>query len=432
VGWAFGLRRITVLGLGQTGRALVSALAPAEVSLFLSEKRRLSPEERRFLHGHGVRWEEGGHSEQALDADLLVPSPGVSSHAPVLQEARAQGLLIWSEIELAFRLARPKVLIAVTGTNGKSTTTELVGAILAAGGLAPVVAGNIGRPAISTVDEVAGRPWVLEVSSYQLEWTFAFRPTVAVWLNFAPDHLDHHRTLGAYFAAKARILARQTADDTAVLPPELLARVAVRGRGVDYTQAVLPAGWGEGLPAHLGDDLRAAWAAACAAFPELSARPPSYREIQPALRQPHRLEPVGEYRGIPFVDDSKGTNAHATAAALRAVAGPVVLILGGRHKGGGYEALAPLLRDKARHCVLIGESQRYFAALLDGWGVPYELARDPLDALRRAYQVAKPGDTVLLSPACASFDQFRDYAHRGEAFRRAFAQLSAGDVPSVP
>lgn len=424
--WPFPFRRVGVLGLARTGRAVVDALAPLGVEGFVSERGSLTPEDRTFLARHGVEWEEGGHTARALAVDLLVPSPGVPPHADVLRAARERGIPVWSEIELAFRLARPASLIAVTGTNGKTTTAELVGAILQAAGRDPVVAGNIGRPAIATVDAVQGRPWVLEVSSYQLEGTDAFRPTVAVWLNFAPDHLDHHGSLGAYFAAKARILARQEATDHAILPREILADVAPRARAVDYGRVELPPGWGEGLERHLRADLTAAWAAACAADPDLASPPPPYREIAPALRQPHRMERVGEIRGIHFVDDSKGTNAHATAAALAAIQGPVVLILGGRHKGGGYGALLPHLREKVRACVLIGESQCYFAALLAPVGVPYELAGDPRDALTRAYRLARPGDTVLLSPACASFDQFRDYAHRGEAFQRAFASFAAG------
>lgn len=416
--------RVTVIGLGRTGRALVQTLPAKGATLFLSEARALTPEERAFLAHHGVPWEEGGHTERILDADLIVPSPGVPAHTPLLREALRRGIPIRSEIEVAFRLARPDVLIAVTGTNGKTTTVELLGAILRAAGRDPVVAGNIGCPAISTVDDVSGRPWVLEVSSYQLEWTEEFRPDVAVWLNFAPDHLDHHGTLAAYFAAKARIFACQREEDTAVLADEILASVSPRARCVRYERVDLPAGWGEGVAGHLRRDLAAAWAASCAAYPELCSRPPAYGEIAVALHQPHRLQRVGDIGGIPFVDDSKGTNAHATAAALGAIPGSVVLILGGRHKGGGYEALVPLLANKARACVLIGESQAYFAALLAPAGIPYELAGDPSDALRRAYRLAQPGDTVLLSPACASFDQFTDYAQRGEAFQRAFLALA--------
>jgi UDP-N-acetylmuramoylalanine--D-glutamate ligase len=421
-------RKIAVLGLGKTGRALVEALAPRGFSLFLSEARRLTPEEKAFLRAHGVAWEDGGHSERVLEAELIVPSPGVPAHLRLLRQAPR----VWSEIELAFRLAQPRTLIAVTGTNGKSTTCELIGAILRAVGLEPVVAGNIGRPAISTLAEASGKPWVLEVSSYQLEWTVRFRPQVAVWLNFSFDHLDHHQTLAHYFAAKARIFRNQREGDWAVLPPELLSRLSPRAQVRVYTEADLPSGWGEGLPQHLRADLSAAWAACSLAFPDLTSSPPPWREIEPSLRQPHRLEVVGTMGGITFIDDSKATNAHATRAALLALSQPVVLILGGRHKGGGYQLLRPLLREKVRHCILIGESQDYFAALLSQWGVGYERATTPLEALRRAYARARPGDVVLLSPACASFDQFENYAHRGRAFREAFGQLSRKIPPPVP
>ena len=419
--------RITVLGLGRTGRALVEALA-GKASLFLSESRSLSPEERAFLEERGVRFEEGGHSGRALEADLLVPSPGVPPTNPVLVEALRRGIPIWSEIELAWRLGSPGFTVAVTGTNGKSTTTELVGAILRAWGLEPVVAGNIGRPAIGTLPEATGRPWVLEVSSFQLLWTERFAPEIAVWLNFAPDHLDYHPSLGHYFAAKARILRRQGEEDVAVLGRDLLAALSPRARVRLIEDTELPDGWGEGLPEHLAFDLRAAWAA-CSAW--IDREPPRWDTLLPVLGQPHRLERVGEIRGIPFVNDSKGTNAHATCAALRAVPGPVVLILGGRHKRGGYEALEPLLRQKVRACVLIGESQEFFRELLQGWNVPHVFAGDPYDALTKAYALARPGDTVLLSPACASFDQFRDYAHRGEAFKQAFFRL-ASEGSTVP
>ncbi len=417
-------RRVSVLGLGRTGRALVEALVPRGVKVFLSESRALTPEERAFLAAHKVAYEEQGHTKRILEADLIVPSPGVPSHAPMLQQAVASGVPVWSEIELAFQLARPQVVFAVTGTNGKSTTTELVGAILRARGARPVVAGNIGVPAIATVDEVQNRPWVLEVSSYQLEWTQTFRPHVAIWLNFAPDHLDHHGTLGAYFAAKARLLARQEAEDFAVLSGPLLAQVAPKAQGINFEETRLPKGWGQGIPHHLVEDLRAAWAGAVAAFPELVRIPPPYDKVRPSLDQPHRMEYVGSWRGIPFIDDSKGTNAHATLAALRAVPGPVVLILGGRHKGAGYEELVQAMPGKVRLCVLIGESRPFFARLLDAQGIPHRSARSPMEALQLAYTHAKRGDTVLLSPACASFDQFRDYAHRGQAFRRAFARLA--------
>lgn len=419
--------KISVLGFGRTGRALVEALA-GKTEVFLSESRSLSPAERDFLQGKGVSFEEGGHTEAVLRADLLVPSPGVPPHLPILREALRRGIPIWSEIELAFRLARPSRIFAVTGTNGKSTTTELIGAILRIWGLEPVVAGNIGRPAIGTVGEVEGRPWVLEVSSFQLLWTEEFRPNVAVWLNFAPDHLDYHGSLAAYFAAKARILRRQTEEDLAVIGQEVLTLLSPRAQVKLIEEVALPKGWETDLPQHLRLDLQAAWGAASLAFP--GRDPPPLELLWPVLHGPHRLEKVGEIRGIPFVNDSKGTNAHATCAALEAIPNSAVLILGGRHKRGGYEALAPLLRKKVRACVLIGESQEFFAQMLSRWDIPFVYGTDPLDALRKAYALAKPGDTVLLSPACASFDQFRDYAHRGEVFKEAFFRLQR-EAPSV-
>ncbi len=421
-------QRISILGFGRTGRALVEALA-SKAELFLSESRALSSEERDFLRKLGVPFEEGGHSFQVLNADLIVPSPGVLPNTPVLQEALRRGIPIWSEIELAYRLARPSLIFAVTGTNGKSTTTELIGAILRAWGFKPVVAGNIGRPAIGTIGEVEGRPWVLEVSSFQLLWTEEFRPGVAVWLNFAPDHLDYHGSLAAYFAAKARILRRQTAEDLAVIGREILSVLSPRARALAIEEVVLPKGWEGDFPRHLRFNLQAAWASASQAFP--GHAPPPFELLWPVLHGPHRLEKVGEIQGIPFVNDSKGTNAHATCAALAAIPGQVVLILGGRHKGGGYEALAPLLREKVRACVLIGESQGFFSRLLSAWGIPFVCGADPLDTLRKAYSLARPGDTVLLSPACASFDQFKDYAHRGEAFKEAFRKLRE-EAPAVP
>jgi UDP-N-acetylmuramoylalanine--D-glutamate ligase len=309
-----------------------------------------------------VGFEEGGHTEKVLSADLLVPSPGVPPHTAVLQKAAKKGIPIWSEIELAFRVAQPSLIVAITGTNGKSTTTELVGAILRAWGAEPVVAGNIGRPAIGTVDEVRGRPWVLEVSSFQLLWTEEFHPEIGVWLNFAADHLDYHGTLAAYFAAKARLFSRLEPSDAAVISREILSQISPAGKTVMIEDVELPSGWGEDVPDHLRFNLKAAWAAAL--LSRLGKEPPPYEILRPVLHQPHRLEYVGEIRGIPFLNDSKGTNAHATCAALRAVPGPVVLILGGRHKRGGYEALEGPLREKVRACVLIGESQEFFAALL--------------------------------------------------------------------
>ncbi len=268
-----------------------------------------------------------------------------------------------------------------------------------------------------------GHPWVLEVSSYQLELVDAFRPDVAVWLNFAPDHLARHGTLARYFAAKARLLARQQVNDVAVLPTSLGARLTPRARWVDPEQQALPPGWGEALPPHQRTNALAAWTAVVAAYPEFRCCPPAPEFILDALHQPHRLQVVGTWDGIPFVDDSKATNADATLSALRSISAPIVLILGGRHKGLGYEVLRAALQERVRRCVLIGEATPMFEALLTSWAVPYVVADDPPEALVAAYRAACPGDVVLLSPGCSSFDRFKSYAHRGRVFQRAFAAL---------
>ncbi len=422
--WPFVARRIAVLGLGGTGRAVIEALSSLGLDLFLSEKRKLRREEEEFLAERGVPWEEGGHSEAVLERELIIPSPGVPSQEPVLREAVRRGIPVLSEVEVAWRMASPASLFAVTGTNGKSTTTSLIGRILEATGLSPVVAGNIGTPAISTVAETEGRPWVLEVSSYQLEWTEGFRPDVAVFLNFAPDHVDHHGSMGAYFAAKARIFRKLGEADIAVVSRGVLSMLSPKARTVIYERTALPEDWGRDLPRHLLLDLKAAFAACVTFFPEIGSSPLPFEAIEPALRQPHRMEFVGEIRGIPFVNDSKATNAHATAAALEAVPERCVLLLGGRHKGCGYDALEAPIKRKARFAVLFGEAAGFFAELLSEWGVPFAEASSPEEALELAYRNARPGDWVLLSPACASFDQFRNYAHRGDVFKEAFGQLS--------
>ncbi len=416
-------RRVTVVGFGRTGRAAAVRLARCGVEVFVSEVRVLTSRQRQLLARLGIRWEEAGHSEDALDADLVVVSPGVPASSELVTGAATRGIPVWSELELSYRVCRPDRLIAITGTNGKSTTTALVGTILQHGGMRPVVAGNIGRPAIRTVDQAEGRPWVLEVSSYQLEHVGQFRPHVAVWLNISPDHLSWHGSMAGYFAAKARLLGKQGPQDAAVLPLELWTRLAPRARVVDLEEQGLPPGWGAGLAEHQLLNLKGAWAASLAAYPQLGEDPPPWDSVSRALRQPHRLQTVGSWRGIAFVDDSKATNACATLSALRSVPGPVVLILGGRAKEAGYELLRPALRDRARMCILLGEATTKFATLLSSWGVPHVEAASPDEALALAYRAAQPGDVVLLSPGCASFDMFRHYADRGRAFRRAFRRL---------
>lgn len=426
MGWALPYRRVAVLGLGRTGRAVTAALSSLGVPVFVSERGTLSRRQLRLLRNWGVEWEEGGHTEGLLRSDLIVVSPGVPLSIPVLLQAVAKGIPVWSELELSWRLAAPTKVVAVTGTNGKSTTTALVGKLLAAVGARPVIAGNIGRPAVRTLARVTGRPWVLETSSYQLEGCSTFRPDVAVWLNFAPDHLEHHGSEAAYFAAKARVLRRQGTADLAVLPAELIASVGAHARVVDLGSVQLPTAWASVEPGHQRTNLQAAWVAALEVCPRLAQQPPGMAQVGRALQQPHRLETVGEHAGVQFVDDSKATNPHATTAALAGMGRPVVLILGGRRKARGYEVLRASVKEKVRACVLVGEARPFFSELLSSWGVPHTAADGPVDALHAAFALARRGDVVLLSPACASFDMFRSYAHRGRAFSQAFRRHFGG------
>jgi UDP-N-acetylmuramoylalanine--D-glutamate ligase len=376
------------------------------------------------------------------DADLVVPSPGVPPRHPVFSIARDRGVSVVGEVELASRWAdRP--IVAITGTNGKTTVTGMVTDMLVASGVAAVAAGNIGVP----LAEAAAGPaemLVVEVSSFQLELTEEFHPSVAVWLNLAPDHLDWHPDLESYGRAKARIWARQHADDTAVVNADDAAvqewastapsRVVSFGletadfrvdggvlRTPGGTEIIDVASLQRSLPHDLENAL-AASAAALAAGAELDG-------VRSALRDwkgfPHRVALVGDAGGVQWYDDSKATNPHAALAALRGF-GSVVLVAGGRNKDLDLSVLAQAA-DRVRAVVAIGESapdvEKAFAGLR-----PVTVAMSMDDAVRAAAAYAEPGDAVLLSPGCASFDWYRSYGERGDDFARAVGQLLGEDT----
>lgn len=358
----------------------------------------------------------------ALDgAGLLVKSPGVPGEHALVAEARRRGLPVWSEVELGFRLLAPRPFVAVTGTNGKTTTTELLGAIFRAAGLAVEVAGNVGR-ALTSVDpeEAALTAWVVcETSSFQLEDVEAFRPRIAVLLNLEPDHLDRHGSLEAYRAAKLRVFAAQGPEDVAVVPRGFGA-VPGAGRRIEFAaDDPLPA---EPLipGAHNRENAAAATAAARAADVQDAAIAAALRSFPGVV---HRLEPVRELAGVRYVNDSKATNTAAARRALAAFSAPVLAILGGSLKGESFDELAADIRGRARAVYLIGEATEELAGALDRAKVPYERAGTLAVAVARAHAAARPGDVVLLSPACASFDQFDNFEQRGEEFRRLVSNL---------
>jgi UDP-N-acetylmuramoylalanine--D-glutamate ligase len=320
---------------------------------------------------------------------------------------------VWSEVELGYRFLPGNPVLGVTGTNGKTTTTELLGAIFRVAGRPVEVAGNVGRPLTTVVDPDPDAWVVAELSSFQLEDVDSFRAAVGVLLNVTPDHLDRHGSMESYTAAKLRLFENQTEDDTAVVPAGF-GPVPGAGRRVEFSaEDVLPAD--PRLPGvHNRENAAAATAAARAAgIPD--------EAIAEALRTfagvPHRLEPVREVDGVRYVNDSKATNPEAAERALTAYE-RIRIVLGGSRKGASFDALARAARERGvLRAYLIGESAPEIAAALEREGVPYVVSGDLETAVHAAAADAEPGEVVLLSPACASFDQFRDYEDRGERFR---------------
>jgi UDP-N-acetylmuramoylalanine--D-glutamate ligase len=363
-----------------------------------------------------------GAEDPALveDVDLLVKSPGVPREAPLVAAARRRGLTVWSEVELGSRLL-PNPVLGVTGTNGKTTTSELLGAIFRAAGRPVAVAGNVGRPLTGLDGALADEAWVVcELSSFQLEDVVSFRPRVAVLLNLTPDHLDRHGDLDSYRAAKLRIFENQRADDVAVLPRGFQA-VPGDARRVEFAaDDPLPAE--PRIPgAHNRENAAAATAAARAAgIPDLA--------IAEGLRTfagvPHRLELVREVDGVRWINDSKATNPEAAERALGAYPPGLRVILGGSRKRTPFGGLARgAAQAGVARAYLIGESADEIAEALAAEGVRFRHSRDLESAVRDAREDAEPGDVVILSPACASYDQFRDFEERGERFRELVEAL---------
>jgi UDP-N-acetylmuramoylalanine--D-glutamate ligase len=411
-----------VLGLARSGEAAALVLARRGVRV-LGVDRRADVEIGR-LREAGVEVLLGADTDVALveRVQLLVKSPGVPSEAPLVARARGRGLPVWSEIELGARLvAQPAV--GVTGTNGKTTTTELLGAIFRAAGRPVAVCGNVGRPLCALDGELAGdEDVVCELSSFQLEDVETLRCRVAVLLNVTPDHLDRHGSLEAYRDAKLRIFERQEAGDTAVVPRGFGAVPGAGGRIEFSGEDELPA---EPLipGAHNRQNAAAATAAARAAGISDAA-------IAEALRTfsgvEHRLEPVRELAGVRFVNDSKATNPESAERALEAYPpGLLRVILGGSRKQASFDSLARVARERAvLQCYLIGETAGELADALGAEGVAHVACGDLEHAVAAAAADAAPGEVVLLSPACASFDQFRNFEHRGERFRELVEALA--------
>jgi UDP-N-acetylmuramoylalanine--D-glutamate ligase len=405
-------RRVLVVGLARAGSAAADALLTvgAGVVAFSLEE---TPDAGR-LRANGVEVHVGREEETLLQGiDLVVKSPGVRADAALIAGARAREIPVWDELELGARLLSNPIL-GVTGTNGKTTTTALLGEMLRTGGLAVEEAGNIGRALSSLVGEVDPEAWIVcEVGVFQLDDMQVFHPRVGVLVNLEPDHLDRYDDFEAYAATKLRLFALQTHDDTAVVPRGFGPIPGAAERVEFAADDPLPA-----EPAIPGRHNRENAAAATLAARAVGV---SDDDIARALRGfrgvEHRIEEIATVDGVRYVNDSKATNV---AAALRAVDAlrPATLhvILGGRGKSESYAPLAAALRPGDR-AYLIGEAAGTIATALEIRGIPYVVSGDLEAAVGQAQEVARAGDVVLLSPACASFDQFRDFEARGDAFR---------------
>jgi UDP-N-acetylmuramoylalanine--D-glutamate ligase len=439
-------KRVLVLGLGDTGLS-VANWVKSEGGIVRAADTRTAPPRKKDFSGelHAGRFK----ASLLKDIDLVCISPGISLEEDVIQAALAKDIPVVGDIELfAWAVGEENAgkVIAITGTNGKSTVTALAGHLLRSAGIDSEVAGNIAPPALDALLKRRKNPpavWVLELSSYQLETTWSLAPVAAAMLNLSEDHLDRYAGLAEYAGAKARIFMGEGAQvlnrcDSAsmalALPgrteitfgldaPSMPEDLGIEGNCmVRGTERILPFADLPLAGAHNLSNALAACALACLAGVPLSALAKGLRSFRGL---PHRMERVALRGGVEWLDDSKGTNVGATVAALNGMAKKAILILGGEGKGQNFAPLVPAVREHAKHVLLIGRDAALIEKAIAGGGVPMERAASMENAVVRAAQVAKPGDAVLLSPACASFDMFRDYRHRGEVFAAAVNALGA-------
>ena len=438
-----------VVGLARTGvvTSLFSAGYGAIVTATDEKPEAALAEVAAKLRAAGVRLQFGAPGQATfLEQDLIVLSPGVPAKLPQIELARSRGIPVWSEIELAWRFLRGK-LIGITGSNGKTTTTSLVAHILKTAGIHTLVGGNIGVPLLALVESSTDSTvTVAEISSFQLETIAEFRPEIGVLLNLTPDHLDRHASFDEYARAKMRMFENQLDRDAAVLnadDPEVTRRMPTGPHIFWFSRqkrvasgtflrdgqiffrtegAEIPLARRDEIPLrgeHNVENVLAACAAAYLAGAEpaaIASGVKTFRGVE------HRLEFVAEIGGVAFYNDSKATNVDASLKAIEAFPGPLIVILGGRDKGAPYIPLREPLQQRARLAIVIGEAAEKIASELNG-AVPLEHAGTLDRAVQIAADSARAGDTVLLAPACSSFDQFENYEHRGRVFKELVAKL---------
>lgn len=451
--------KLLVIGVAKSGLACARAAARAGAEVVLIDKGNpaIDTGAAAALDELGVQVHLGSENVSFLEgAEMVLPSPGVSVHSPLIRAALERGLPCYSEIEFAVRLYPHDRLIAITGTNGKTTVTTLVARMLESSGISCAVGGNIGTPLIEVLEEASDEQWVVaEVSSFQLELAPTFNPAIAAFLNFEEDHLDWHANLEEYFEAKAGLIRRLTPESSATLQwsdpgirglaSQTRAQSAFFASSEVGTQLELQGtqmtfdGWtlrGRIDGSQVEIDTPGVYLRGrhnyenCAASALIALRAGATRDgLTAALTGfkglPHRIEFVGEVAGVSYYDDSKATNPHAASAAVESFAGdPLIIMLGGRNKGSDLEQLAQIVAARAKKVICFGESGPDFKALLPADSAIITSTLE--EGVAAAASAASPGDIVLLAPACASFDAFTGYAQRGKAFATAVKALSNG------
>ena len=437
-------KKVAVIGVGKTGIATARFLANRGARIAITDEKPITAWGGTFseLKKRCTDLTIVSYGPEILaGADLVVPSPGVYPSNPILLEALRREIPIVSELELASRFLKTP-LVAITGTNGKTTVTTLIGEILRAAGKRVFVGGNIGDPLIGYVDGPQEANWaVIEVSTFQLQWIRDFHPTIALLLNITSDHIDYHGSFAAYRQIKESIFSRQSASDLAILNADETSTESLIGRlraqvecfssstavacGMYLTGKKLvrvsPAGDHEEYPLGMiripgRHNIENVMAAALAARACGCAHPDITRAVEGFRGISHRIEYVDEKNGVRFYDDSKGTNVGAVMRALECFSQPVILLLGGRDKEGDFETLSPLIRERVRELILFGEARETINRLVGGV-VHTHLTTTMKEAVATARHLASHGDVVLLSPGCASFDEFSDYKARGRVFQ---------------
>lgn len=444
-------KKVVVVGLGRSGLALVEFLCRRGARVIATDKKsaaELGDHTLTYLHTLGVPLELDAHSTATLlGADLILLSPGVPLSIEPIQRALEAQVPVLGEVEMAGRFLRGRI-VGVTGSNGKTTVTSLIGVILSRAGFFTQVGGNIGTPLTSLIDRSREDGFVVvELSSFQLETIHTFRPHMAVMTNISPDHLDRHGTLGEYINAKRRIFLNQTEADWAVLnaddpiviqmmydtkarlilfsrrreldegvfvqQEQIVCRIEAEEQSLIRLDEIPLRGW------HNVENVMAAMAVGIAAGASIESMREAVKTF-PGVE--HRLEWVGRIDDVDYYNDSKATNVDSTIKALEAFDGNLIVILGGRDKGSNFEPLRPLIAERAKHVLLLGEASPKIARALND-AAPMTVVTSMAEAVQRAHALAEAGDTVLLAPACASFDLFENYEHRGHVFKDEVRKL---------